>query len=119
VFILVPGFALDVTSNYMVLQMYEELPLYLYIFVCLLVVLVPTIMAMELPKAGESYQAAYNLLNNWKAKCRSRRTLRYKRAASFRPIGYTMGGFFIFKLGTVTTFVEALMDYTINSILSF
>jgi hypothetical protein len=119
VFILVPGFALDVTSNYMALQMYEELPLYLYIFVCLLVVLVPTIMAMELPKAGESYQAAYNLLSGWKGECRSRRTLRYKRTASFRPIGYTMGGFFTFKLGTVTTFVEALMDYTINSILSF
>jgi hypothetical protein len=118
-FILVPGFALAVTANYMVLQMYEELPLYLYIFVCLLGVSNPTIIALELPKAGESYEAAYNLLNGWKAKCRSRRNLRYKRVLSFRPIGYTMGGFFTFKLGTVTTFAEALMAYTINSILSF
>jgi hypothetical protein len=119
VFILVPGFALDVTSNYVVLQMYEELPLYLYIFVCLLVVLVPTIIALELPKTGESYHAACNLLRGWKGKCPSRRTLRYKRVVSFRPIGYTMGGFFTFKPGTVTTFVQALMVYTINSILTF
>jgi hypothetical protein len=38
---------------------------------------------------------------------------------SLRPIGYTMGGFFTFKKSTVTTFAEALMDYTINAILSF
>jgi hypothetical protein len=119
VFILLPGFAIDVAANYMILKMYEEFPIYLYVFACLMAIVVPTLIALELPKAGENYDAACELLHGWKEKCRSRNSLRYKRVVSFRPIGYTMGGFFTFKKETVTTFAEALMDYTINSILSF
>jgi hypothetical protein len=119
VFILLPGFAIDVAANYMILKMYEEFPIYLYVFACLMAIVVPTLIALELPKAGENYDAACELLHGWKEKCPSRRSLRYKRVVSFRPIGYTMGGFFTFKKETVTTFAEALMDYTINSILSF
>jgi hypothetical protein len=118
VFIIVSGFGLEVAANYMILQMYDQFPLYLYIFVCLIGVVFPTIISLELPKAGETYDAASKLLSGWKGKCRSRKSLRYKRVVSFRPIGYTMGGFFTFKRSTVTTFVEALMDYTIDSILS-
>jgi hypothetical protein len=118
VFILLPGFAVDVAANYMILTMYEEFPIYLYVFACLLGVVVPTVIALELPKAGKSYDAACELLHGWKAKCRSRRSLRYKRVMSFRPVGWTMGGFFTFKNGTVTIFFGALMDFTINSILS-
>jgi hypothetical protein len=118
IFILLPGFAVDVAANYMILKMYEEFPIYLYVFACLLGVVVPTVIALELPKAGKSYDAACELLHGWKAKCRSRRSLRYKRVMSFRPVGWTMGGFFTFKNGTVTIFFGALMDFTINSILS-
>jgi hypothetical protein len=118
VFILLPGFAVDVAANYMILKMFEEFPIYLYVFACLLGVVVPTVIALELPKAGKSYDAACKLLHGWKAKCRSRRSLRYKRVMSFRPVGWTMGGFFTFKNGTVTIFFGALMDFTINSILS-
>jgi hypothetical protein len=118
VFIIVSGFGLEVAANYMILQMYDQFPLYLYIFICLIGVVFPTIISYELPKAGESYDAASELLSGWKGKCRSRKSLRYMRLVSFRPIGYTMGGFFTFKRSTVSTFVEALMDCTINSILS-
>jgi hypothetical protein len=119
VFVLLPGFGLEVVANYMILQMYEQFPLYLYVFSWLLGIVVPTIIVMELPTAGENYDASVELLHGWKGKCRSRRSLRYKRVVRFRPIGYTMGGFFTFKKSTVTTFAEALMDYTINAILSF
>jgi hypothetical protein len=118
VFIMVSGFGLEVAANYMILQMYDQFPLYMYIFICLIGVVFPTIISYELPKAGESYDASVQLLHGWKGKCRSRNSLRYKRVMSFRPIGYTMGGFFKFKTGTVTTFAEVLMDYTINAILS-
>jgi hypothetical protein len=119
VFILVPGFAVDVAANYMILKMFDEFPIYFYAFACLLGVVVPIVIAFELPKAGECYDGACELLHGWKEKCPSRKSLRYKRVMSFRPIGWTMGGFFTFQNGTVTTFAEALMDYTINSILSF
>jgi hypothetical protein len=119
VFVVVPGVAIDVAANYMILQMYEEFPIYLYSFSCLLAIVVTTIIALELPKAGECYDGACELLHGWKAKCRSRKSLRYKRVMSLRPVGWTMGGFFTFKNCTVTTIAEALMDYTINSILSF
>jgi hypothetical protein len=119
VFILGPGLALDVSTNYMILQMYEGFPIYLYVVACLMGTVGLTIMAYELPKTGESYEASCELLHGWKGKCRSRRTLRYKRVMSFRPIGYTSGGWFTFKRDTVTTVAEQLMDYTINSILSF
>jgi hypothetical protein len=46
-------------------------------------------------------------------------SLSYERVVSLRPIGNTMGGFFTFKKGTVTTIAEALMVYSINAILSF
>jgi hypothetical protein len=118
VFILGPGLALDVSTIYMVLQMYEEFPIYLYVVACLMGTVGLTILAYEIPKTGESYEASCELLQGWKGKCRSRRSLRYKRVMSFRPIGYTAGGCFTFKRETVTTVAEQLMDYTINSILS-
>jgi hypothetical protein len=119
VFILGPGLALDVSTNYMVLQMYEGFPIYLYVVACLMGTVGLTIMAYELPKAGETYETSCELLHGWKEKCPSRRTLRNKRVMSFRPIGYTSGGWFTFKRDTVTTVAEQLMDYTINSILTF
>jgi hypothetical protein len=36
VFILVPGFAVDVAANYMILKMFDEFPIYFYAFACLL-----------------------------------------------------------------------------------
>jgi hypothetical protein len=118
VFILGPGAALDVAINYMVLQMYEEFPMYLYVVACLMGIVATTVLAYELPRAGQSYEASVELLHGWRGKCRSRRNLRCKRVMSFRPIGYTSGGWFTFKRDTVTTVAEQLMDYTINSILS-
>jgi len=36
-----------------------------------------------------------------------------------KPQGYSMGGVFIYRVFTFTTYFEVLMDYTINAILSF
>jgi hypothetical protein len=119
IFVLASGCAVAVTVNFMILQMYEEFPLILYVFVCMMGIVVSTVMAYELPKAGETYDASCELLHGWKEKCPSRRSLRYKRVMSFRPIGYTVGGCFTFSKDTVTTGAEQLMDYTINAILTF
>jgi hypothetical protein len=119
IFIIASGCAVDVTANYMVLQMYEEFPIYLYVLVCLLGTIVSSVMVYAIPKAGETYESTVELLHGWKEKCPSRRSLRYKRVMSFRPIGYTVGGCFTFSMGTVTTIAEQIMDYTINAILTF
>jgi hypothetical protein len=118
-FILAPGCGMFVTANYMILMMYEEFPFYLYVLVCLLEAVSFTEMAYELPRAGKTYEASCELLHGWKVNCPSRKSLRYKRVMSFRPVGFTAGGFFTFKLGTVTTVAEQVMDFTISAILSF
>jgi hypothetical protein len=118
-FIVAPGCGLYVTANYMVLQMYEEFPIYLYVVACLLETVISTEMAYALPKAGKTFESTCELLHGWKVNCPSRRSLRYKRVMSFRPIGYTVGGFFTSSMSSVTTVAEQLMDYTINAILSF
>jgi hypothetical protein len=119
IFILASGCALIVTANFMILQMYEEFPIYLYVVACLLGTVGSIVMSYELPRTGDTYDETCELLHGWKGKCRSRRSLRYQRVMSFRPIGYTVGGCFTFSKGTVTTVAEQLMDYTINAILSF
>jgi hypothetical protein len=117
-FTLFPGFILDVALNFAVLALYGRIPLVLYIYACLVAVIVPTIIVSELPQAGKSYESSVDVLHHWKAGMVSRKTLKFKRVRAYRAVGYTMGGFFTFKQGTTSTFAQAVMDYTINSVLS-
>jgi hypothetical protein len=117
-FTLFPGFILDVALNFAVVALYGRIPLVLYIYACLVAVIVPTIIVSELPQAGKSYESSVDVLHHWKAGMVSRKTLKFKRVRAYRAVGYTMGGFFTFKQGTTSTFAQAVMDYTINSVLS-
>jgi hypothetical protein len=117
-FTLFPGSLIDVTLSFAVLTLHGKIHLMMYAYFCLADVIVKTIIMAELPQAGKSYVASEETLKRWKVTCRSRKALRYKKVAAWKGVGYTMGGFFTFRRGTTTTFMEALMGYTINSILS-
>jgi len=119
VFILFPGFALEVFFNFTILTCFDKLPFLIYIFVILICIIIPVIIVTELPQAGKGYEASESLIHFWKSGCYNRRSDRFKNINSCKPVGYSLGGMFIFRVSTTTTFFEALMDYTINAILSF
>jgi uncharacterized membrane protein len=119
-FVVVPGFILDVAANYVVLKMYDEVSIYVFLIGLLISVTVGIIMAYELPQSGKMHSSSCKLLRTWKSRClRGRRAYRIRKIRSFRPTGFSMLGLFVFKEGTVTTYGMALTEYTINSILSF
>jgi len=118
VFILFPGFALEVIFNYLILKGFDKLPITIYLFAILVGIIIPIIIATELPQAGEGYEASETLIHLWKSRCKSKSELRYKSVRACKPVGSSMRGMFIFRVTTTTTFFEALMDYTINAILS-
>jgi hypothetical protein len=117
-FTLFPGFILEVAMNFAVLALYGRIPLVLYIDACLVALVVPMVIVSELPQAGKSYESSVDVLHHWNAGTVSRKTLKFKRVRAYRAVGYTMGGLFTFKKGTTSTFAQAVMDYTINSVLS-
>jgi hypothetical protein len=117
-FTLFPGSLIDVTLSFAVLTLHGKIPLMMYAYFCFTDVIVKTIIMAELPQAGKSYVASEETLKRWKVTCRSRKALPYKKVAAWKGVGYTMGGFFTFRRGTTATFMEAVMGYTINSILS-
>jgi uncharacterized membrane protein len=119
-FIILPGFVLDVAANYIVLKMYGEVSIYVFLIGLLISVTVGIIIAYELPQSGKMHSSSCKLLRTWKSRClRGRRAYRIRKIRSFRRTGFNMLGLFVFKEGTVTTYVRALTEYTINSILSF
>jgi hypothetical protein len=119
-FMVLPGFILDVAANYIVLKMYGEVSIYVYLIGLIVSVTVGIIMAYELPQSGKMHSSSCKLLRTWKSRClRGRRAYRIRKIRSFRPVGFNMLGLFVFKEGTVTTYGMALTEYTINSILSF
>jgi hypothetical protein len=119
-FMILPGFILDVAANYIVLKMYDEVSIYVFLIGLLTSVTVGIIIAYELPQSGKMHSSSCKLLRTWKSRClRGRRAYRIRKIRSFRPTGFSMLGLFVFKEGTVTTYGMALTEYTINSILSF
>jgi len=115
---LFPGFALEINFNYLILKCFDKLPITIYLFVILVGIIIPFIITTELPQAGKGYEASETLIHLWKSRCKSKSDLRYKSVRACKPVGYSMGGMFMFRVATTTTFFEALMDYTINAILS-
>jgi len=114
------GFLLGlVFFNFTILTCLDKLPLIIYMFVVLICVIIPVVVVTELPEAGKCYEASESLIHFWKSGCYNRRSERFKAVYSCKPVGYSMGGMFISRVATTTTFFEALMDCTINAILSF
>lgn len=101
VFIMAPGFAIMVTSNYVVIKLFEKIPLLLYLAISLLVLLVPVIVLGELPEAGKSHTHSVKLLKFWKGSSATKRTPWGRRKVrSLHPIGYWVGPFFLIKQQT-------------------
>jgi len=118
-FILFPGFCLDVACNYVVITCFDKLPLSIYCFSTLAAILIRTIIITEVPRAGRNYETCVILLNCWKSNCPKRKDYLYKKISSCRPLGYSTGGLFVFKNSTTTTFYEALINNILTAVITF
>jgi hypothetical protein len=117
-FAIFPIALLDVTANYTVLKLYAKFPIFIYLLAVLMALILPAVISVEMRQAGKTYNETLECVWGWKGAARSRKSLRFKRALACRPVGYTMGGMFILTGQTITTFGEAVFEYTINATLS-
>ncbi|OXA40148.1 hypothetical protein Fcan01_24892 [Folsomia candida] len=115
IFIMGPGFVIDVMANYVVIMLHGKIPGLLYLIVVLLATLVPIIIMGELPEAGKSNSEAVNLLQDWKKTVNNR--MKRRKLRSLRPIGFWVGPFFLIKRQTLSRYLDVILNYTVNAIL--
>lgn len=118
-FIMGPGFFIDVLANYVVIMMYGKIPLLLYALISLIAVVVPMIVMGELPIAGKSNELSGELIRDWRLRSGSkRRSDRVKTLASLHPVGFWIGRYFLIRRQTLGTYVDGILNYTVTTILS-
>jgi hypothetical protein len=79
---------------------------------------VPIIMMGELPEAGKSHTKSQLLLKRWDIGVK-RKSLRQKILFSLKPVGYSIGPFFTVGKTTTGKYVDGILNYTVNLIISF
>lgn len=114
-FIMGPGFVIDVIANYVVIKLHGKIPLLLYLAIALLAILVPVIIMGVLPQAGKSNTYSINLLQHWRGSNPTR--WRRKKVRSLRPLGFWVGPLFLIKRQTLSILVNVILDCTANSVL--
>jgi hypothetical protein len=90
----------------------------------MLSVIVATFIMVELPKAGESNTLSMELIQHWQGSASSYTgkkfniNLRLKTLKSFHPLGFCIGKFFLIRKQTTSTYVDGILNYTVNAILT-
>lgn len=110
------GLFISVTSNYVVLMLYPKLPLLLYLSIVGLAAGALIIIAVELPQAGQAHTKSAGLMRYWK-KSTGRKSLRRKTLEFFYPVEIWMGPFFILSRDTFFSFVQEILNKTVDFIL--
>jgi len=112
------GVALGAVGNYAVIMLYEKMPILIYMYSVLVAILVPLVMGAMFPLGEQIYESSVELLHKWRSMALKRNTYRSKALLCIKPMGSSIGGFFVFKKGCTGGVFEQLMNFTINAILS-
>lgn len=120
------GLLIEAIVNYSVIMLFGKMPMYLYIFAVLLAIITPSVIMALVPQGAASYLESRKLLSTWSWMSKGgygskqwRKSLRFKYVRSLAPVMYGFGPFFCLKRGTITTYLDAILNYTITAILAF
>lgn len=118
VFIMGPGFLIDVIANYVAIMMFDKLPLLLYLAISMLAILAPILIMGELPQAGKSNTCSISLINHFRGGS-SQKLSPWKRrkVRSLHPTTIWIGSFFSVKRQTLSIYVDGILNYTVNAIM--
>lgn len=118
------GFLLNISFNYVTLKLYHVVPMPMYLWFPTVSVLIPILIAILLPMMINVYEGSVQVQNLWGWHSGKSRDLKYlrRRLLGARPLRMTTGiggvNFYFFKQSTKVTFYSAIIDYTINALLS-
>lgn len=116
-FVMGPGFFIDVTCNYVMVMKHEKVAILLYLLVALVGVVVHTIILVEVPQADDCHARSSSLIKHWKKTYTKKGKLRQKIVNSFRPVGIWVGSFFVMGRETLFLYVDEILKKTIDFIL--
>lgn len=117
VFIMGPGFFIDVACNYVVAMLYGKIPLLLYLLVAVVDIVAHTIIMVEVPQCSQLHSRSTDLIKYWKRGANKRRSIRQKSVNSFRPAGVRVGPFFAMTEETFFSYVHQILNKTVDFIL--
>jgi len=112
------GLLIDVMVNYVIIKMYGRIPLFLYLSIAVIAILVPIVIMAELPEAGQTLVSSTDVIKLFKGKF-SRSKLHRKIVHSLIPAKIVIGPFFKVDKGTTATYVNTILSFTVTTILSY
>jgi len=112
------GLLIDVLANYVVIRIYGRIPLFLYLAIAIIALLVPIVMMAELPEAAQTLVSSTEVIRFFKGRV-SQSRLQRKIVNSLIPAKIVVGPFFNVNKGTTATYVNTILNYTITAILSY
>lgn len=117
VFVTSSGFICIVTCNYVVVMLYDKIPLLLYITIVVTDLSMLTMISVGVPLTRKIHSRSGNLIQCWKQKAKRRRSYRQKTVDSFRPVEIWVGSFFVVKGAALFDFAQEILNKTIDFIL--
>lgn len=117
VFIMGPGFFIDVTCNYVVVMLLGKIPLLRYLLIAVVDIVTHIIIMVEVPQAGQCDYRSTNLIQYWKHSTTKRKSVRRKTINSFCPVGIRVGSFFAMSRETLFSYVHQILVKTVDFIL--
>jgi hypothetical protein len=120
------GLLIDMIANYAVVMLYGVIPMYLYFYAVLLAIIAPLIIMALVPQGAASDVESSKLLKVWMWKPSSangskrwRKSMRFRYVRSLAPVMFGIGPFFCLRRGTLSTYLDTILNYTISAILAF
>lgn len=118
------GFLLNIALNYVTIKLHHVVPMPMYLWFPTVSVLIPILIGILLPMMINVYENSKEAQNEWKWHSSKSSDLKYlqRRLKGTRPLRMQagIGGYnlYFFKQSTKVTFYTAIIDYTINALLS-
>lgn len=112
-----PGLFIQVTCNYVVVMLYDKIPLFLYLSIVILAISVIILIMIEVPQAGRGHSKAKDVLKYWRKTIPRRKGLRQKVLDSFRPVEICIGSFAIMNKDTFFSYVQQILSTTVDFVL--
>ncbi|CAL8136328.1 unnamed protein product [Orchesella dallaii] len=110
------GISVCVAMNYAVIMLYEEMDLYLYLFVCFIDTVCFVLIYFYCYHGAMPLVLSTRLIEFWKAKKMGKEEM--KSARAMLPIACMLGNFFSAKRDTFLDIMSNILDYTVSFIVS-
>lgn len=118
------GFLTTTAFNYVSLRLHHVIPMPMYLWFPSVSIMLPVVINVLLLMMINVYEGSVKVQNGWLREARNSRDLKYltKRLEGVRPLRIFVGvggiNFYFFKQSTKVTFYSAIIDCTINALLS-